>query len=153
MSQLSAPLPQEAVGVGGKWTVTHTLSQGGIEIESTSTMTLMNVSADSFDVETHVMQSAEPQDVKVPGTATTMRVVSYKTVGTGGATILLDRLSPRKLDMNLTTDSAMEMQMGDTPQELTQHMEVKMNIEQGAPATTKPAEQKPDIRKPSPPNR
>jgi len=104
LAELSAPLPEEPVGVGAKWQTEQHLGNQGIVIDQTSTVTLDRHFGQELLLLIDLSQSAEPGPMDVAGTATgtTLMLVSMAGDGRGTMVVPLHGLVPTS---NLTAHS------------------------------------------------
>jgi hypothetical protein len=93
MSQLSAPLPDEAVGKGASWQVQTKLSQNGVSLTQTATYSLTDLDGDALTLDVKIAQSAPKQKVASP-MGVTVDLTSLSSTGGGKSKLRLDRLSP-----------------------------------------------------------
>src|SRR5690606_31142362 len=108
MQQISTPLPEEPVGVGGRWEQTSTLVQQGIEVRQRATYELKKIEGDRVTIAVELSQTAPKQRVAAPGDVK-LDLLSLKADGKGTIEMLLTRLAPIRSDLDIT--SAVEMGM------------------------------------------
>jgi len=67
ISSLTIPYPRDRVGVGATWTATTALEAGGIDSDLVYTYELREFDGNAYVVGVEYEQTAEPQDVDLPG--------------------------------------------------------------------------------------
>lgn len=127
MQQLSAPLPQEAVGVGAQWTLTQELQQNGITMQQVATYDLTAISGNTMSADVTVTQSAAPQTMAVPGGGT-MKLLSLDSKGAGTMKIDLTKLTPQISKMDLTSKVQMEIPQPQQPQQMEMSTHIIIDI-------------------------
>jgi hypothetical protein len=106
--QMSAPVPEEAVGVGAKWETTTTLTQNGMTLTQVATSELVSFENNVMSLKITMAQSAPKQ--KITSNGMTVDLVHYKGNGTGETTLDLAAVVPSSARVDLTSD--MEMKAG-----------------------------------------
>ena len=103
------PVPNEAIGVGGKWEVKQAISNGGVELIQTSIHEITKINAESFSMNVSISQEAAKGDISNPALppGTTMKLESIATDGKGVSSVNLDSIFPIKTEIN--TDSELEV--------------------------------------------
>jgi hypothetical protein len=106
LNQMSAPLPEEPVGLGARWQVTVPLDTPMVKLTQIATYTLSEVQGDKVKLDVAIKQSAPPQEVETPGTApgVTVSLESLDTSGTGTTELPMTNVVPTS-NVNLTTTS------------------------------------------------
>ena len=122
LRQISAPLPEEPVGVGAKWQLVTYLSQNGVSLKETATYQLEKVDGDRIQLAVQLDQTAPKQKVKSP-VGVTVDLLSLRSKGGGDMSLKLDRIAP--MTSQLTLDSAVAMAL---PKNKTMKMSSKMSI-------------------------
>ena len=112
ISEMTVPLPEEAVGVGAKWKVTQNISMMGMTIDQTSYYEIVGMSGDSVEMKVTMEQSADAQEFTPPGAPEGMVVTvdSLKSEGNGTMTLQLSSVAPVEAAMNLAMEMAMQAQ-------------------------------------------
>ena len=138
MSKMSSPLPEEAIGVGGKWSVTQAITSNGMTMQQTSTHTLKAIKGDTFEVDIELTQSAEDQEMKAPGLppGTKMTLKSLESTGSGEMSLSTKDLFPVS-EMKTQSKMSMEMDAGGQIQPIDANLTIEMSIT--APASDKAA--------------
>jgi hypothetical protein len=131
MNQISSPLPEEAVGLGGKWRVVQNINANGLQIKQTSVHEITELRENGFTMSVTLTQEAEPQEVKnaalPPGAKVALK--SLRSKGSGKSTIKLDSMLPSTASVELTSQTAMGVEIGGQTQDLTTDMKMEMTIE------------------------
>jgi len=112
--QFSAPLPEEAVGVGAVWTVATTIEQNGMSIDQTTTYEVLGFEGDAVQLKAVVEQSAKEQEVHPSGVPAGMKVklISYKGKGEGKTTLQMAQIVPKAAEMALESTNQMAVDSG-----------------------------------------
>jgi hypothetical protein len=122
IGQMSAPLPEEPVGVGAKWETTIKLQQNGLELQQVGTNELVALDGNTITLDLGVKQTAAPQTIEKDGTKVELK--SYTGSGGGHTTIDLTQLVPSKAEVSMKAD----MQMGAGDQDLGMSLDLKIGI-------------------------
>jgi len=117
IEQIAMPLPDEPVGLGASWTQQKTFEQGGLELTTTTTFTLVSREGGRFAFTSRTELGGKDQTVTQNGT--TVRVSGLRGEGTGKGTVDLARLA---LDAELAHEMSSEM----SAQDQTARMRMKM---------------------------
>jgi hypothetical protein len=129
MNHASAPFPEEAVGVGAKWTVTTDLKENGIQMTQVVTYTLDKIEGRTITLSTALVQNAENQPVAAdslpPGSEATLS--SLQSTGTGMSVIDLDHLFPTK--GQLKHDMTTRMEVSANGQKMGIGMDMKLGLD------------------------
>ncbi len=133
VGRMSAPLPEEAIGVGGKWKVDQALEQNGMKINQSATYTITGIEGDVLQLSVDVAMDAPAQEVKAPGMPAGAKMLLESMIGkgTGKTTLNLTRLLPDLAEVNV--DTAMKSQVEAMGQKQNMSMDMKMGV------TIKPA--------------
>jgi hypothetical protein len=110
LRHLTATFPEEPIGRGARWAVTHVDRSGGGETTATATYTLSDSDGDEHVLDVVVTGGALPQRFRDrDGRQTTLEWVSAK--GAGTMRLDLRRLAPTS-DLDLDDDSAVIVDAG-----------------------------------------
>ena len=132
--QVLAPLPEEPVGVGGKWAVDLEYEHSGMRVKQRSVFEVERLDADSADVVVVTEQSAPTQPITgANGQSATLQSLSSESKGT--ARWVFDELAPR----SAKSDTKMNMTIAATGPDGTEHemtmvMDMSMSVVAGAAA-------------------
>ena len=113
LQQMSAPLPNEPVGVGAKWQAPpQTLTINGMTVTQTATYELVEWQDKAMKLAVTFEQTASPQTINFPGMppGASLRLQSLKALGSGTVTMRLDRLFPSQASIQVNSNAAMQAQ-------------------------------------------
>lgn len=142
MGQLGAPLPEEAVGAGAKWTVATKLKSQGLVLDQVAKIELLSVTDSVAKMKMVMDQTGAPnQTIKGPGMpeGVSILVESLKSSGSGDVEQPMAAMSPSIATLKIVTDMAMKMSQGGDDQKITQKITIEVKLSPGE-ATEKPAE-------------
>lgn len=130
MDRLGAPLPEEPVGVGGKWRVSAEVVANGVTVDQVSTYELLSADNGVYSLGITIDQLAKKQKVNPPGLppGAEIELTSLDSTGQGKMTLGKDLVVPRKSDMQLKSSSDMQVNAGGATQKMNVDMEVTMTI-------------------------
>jgi hypothetical protein len=101
-SQLSAPMPEEAVGVGAKWETKTKLAMNGPVIDQTATTTIVALAGNKATLDVKLVQTGKPQ--KFTANGITADLVSYGATGGGKSVLDVGALLPTKAEMGMKSN-------------------------------------------------
>lgn len=133
LTQFCAPLPDEPVGVGGKWKVEADLSAGGLDMKQDSVMTLEKIEGEQLQIKVELTQSAPPQPIDTQG-GPKLNLVSMNGKGDGMMTLLLSSPFPTRANVTSKNDQEMTINMNGNNQPFKQTIEMQMELERSAAA-------------------
>jgi hypothetical protein len=113
LSRSTVPVPGEAVGKGGTWTVKRRLVEGGITVDQTSTYELQKLDGSKIAVGVKTEKSAPDQEVGTPGTYGHFNLKHFATTGQGERQADLGKLVPQKAASKTDTELKTFMQKKD----------------------------------------
>lgn len=126
LGQLAAPLPEEPVGVGARWTAVHEIQQNGMKMRQTGHYSLLEREGDRLQLEVTIEQELLDPNVSPPGMlGGSARVGRFDSSGHGSLDLDLARITPAS--MSVTVDLSMEMDI--TVLGNSQHMEMDMGMD------------------------
>jgi hypothetical protein len=145
MHQMVSPLPEEPVGAGAQWKVDQRIVSGGMILQQTTTMTVKSMSGDNLELAAELSQTADPQDVSLPGVppGTVAHLNSFTGKGEGTMRINLRSPTAPQADITSTSDVAMTITAGGQTNDMTQHLELTMTWQEAKASESKPATTKP----------
>ena len=118
MRQLTVPMPEEPIGVGGSWQVKQRPVINGIAIAQTGTYKVTKLDDKEVTFEVKLVQEGKKQTVEmptVPGIKTEIK--SWKGSGSGTIQLVRGRLAPTQ--SHAVTDSSTSMKvLTDPPQSI-----------------------------------
>jgi hypothetical protein len=92
-SLIAVPLPEEAIGIGGRWQVERLHEVGGIKTKQTVVYSLLEREGRVLRLGMTLQQTAAPQEIALePGTA--FQVEAYEVSGAGSLVMSLDAITP-----------------------------------------------------------
>jgi hypothetical protein len=96
LGNLNVVFPEQAVGVGGRWRTTSSLTVSGIDVVQTYDYTVRTLDANVVTVDVDYVQTAPRQRVSLPGVPKSARVdlVRYRVTGSGSMTVDLTSVLP-----------------------------------------------------------
>lgn len=126
-AQLQVPLPEEAVGVGAKWTAVSTVDQGGMQIEQTAKYQLLSREGTNLKLKLTVSQKLVDPNFKPPGMpGVSAKIGAFQSGGGGKLELSLAHLTPTSLESTIKLKMAMDISaMG---QQQKQDMEMEMAL-------------------------
>ena len=129
-SQVSLPLPEEAVGLGGKWEAKTSVKSQGMAINQTVTYELVSIEGERITVKSKMAQTAPNQKVESP-MMPALKLDLKKMVGTGTGELTLDlaHLLPAQGTLESHSELSMEMDAGGQKQPLNTKINLKMHLE------------------------
>jgi hypothetical protein len=111
-SQLAAPLPEPAMGVGARWRVAQQPELGGIQFTQTAVYTLERRSGSKVVLSSKVTQRARRQEFTPAGADEALVLLSSKGEGTGDTTLQLAK-QPLPVDGDSTFRVDQRLRDGD----------------------------------------
>lgn len=128
--QLSVPFPEEALGVGAKWTVTQNLEQNGMKLQQVVAWELKERSGTVVKLASTVTQTAEPQEMKPPGMQPGAKAMleSLSSSGQGSTEVDLAKLAPIKGAMDLKLSFSMSTETNGMKMPVSMSMELGTEI-------------------------
>ncbi len=130
MRQMSAPFPEEPVGLGARWEVHMAVATDMFRIEQVATYRLVKREGNALEMEVEVRQSAPAQEVKVPNLPGAKgKLLEMRSTGGGRMRVDLGRLVPES-SMDSKTHLAMEIKANDQapPQAVTTDMTLRLGL-------------------------
>lgn len=139
-NMLSMPFPEQAIGLGAKWTVEQVSETNGLKINQTVTCTLKERKGDVIVIEMELDQSADPQTISVPQMpGAEIEVKEYQGAGKASAKIDLKRLLPLESEVQMTTRSTMSTDMMGQKQDIIEESTLTLTTKaQDVPAKPTP---------------
>lgn len=131
LQRLSAPLPEEAVGVGAKWEVIQDVTANGMELKQTTVYELVAFVEKGFTLSSETTQSAEPQQIKNPALPPSMKMMldSLDTTGGGTSTLHTDMVMPVDSSVSVNSDAKMSMTIAGQQQKMNTKTAMKMKLQ------------------------
>ncbi len=130
--KLQVPLPEEAVGIGGRWRAVSKVAQGGMKLEQTATYEILERTDDTVKLAVELGQQVVDNTFEPPGMpGVTGTIDRYEGSGNGTLELQLDKLTPTRSDMNIIVDMKMTVEMFGQSQEQEMIMKVDVGLERG----------------------
>ena len=129
-TQLTAPLPEEAVGPGAKWEVKMPLKSQGMTMDQSTTYEVVSIDGERITTKSAVVQHAANQKIQNPAMPS-LKMDLTKMVGTGSSENAFDlaHLLPTMGTGKLHSESSMAMNMGGQKQPMTMKMDINFQFE------------------------
>lgn len=130
VGRMSAPLPTEPVGVGGKWKVAQQLAQNGMTLDQTATYTVKAIDGDTLTFDVAVEMNAKAQEVKAPGMPAGATMMLESMRGSGGGTTVqsLKSLLPELAKVKIDTSMKSTVKAGGQSQKMAMDMTMDVTI-------------------------
>lgn len=135
LGEISAPMPEEAVGVGAKWRVAGSPILNGIQMNQTVTYEIASIEGDRIILDTTLEQDAEPQKMTLPGLPpnATVNLESLDGSGRGQVTMDLNKIVPIAGNVSMDSNSQMVLQISENgrakPKTLQMNTSVGMTMQ------------------------
>lgn len=131
LDQLSAPLPEAAVGIGATWKTLMPVKIYGISLNQTGTYQLVSLKDGVATLKVSIEQQAQGQKIALPaetpkGMDITLK--SLNTKGQGQLTVRLDRLLPSIATLSMTSIAQIQYAMPGTSELLKVGTETQLNL-------------------------
>ena len=131
VGRMSAPLPKEPVGVGGKWKVAQQLNQNGMTLDQTATYTVKAIDGNKLTFDVSVDMNAKAQEVKAPGMPAGATMMLEEMKGSGGGTTVqsLSSLLPDLAKVKIDTSMKSTVKAGGQSQKMAMDMTMDVTIQ------------------------
>jgi hypothetical protein len=130
LTQMVAPLPEEAVGPGAKWEMKMPIKTQGMTVGQTATCELVSLEGERLTTKSTVVQHAANQKVENPAMpGVKMDLTKMVGTGTGEHTSDLTHLLPATGTGNVHTETSMSMNLGGQKQPMSIKMDVSLRFE------------------------
>jgi phosphotransferase system HPr-like phosphotransfer protein len=129
-SKAAVQLPEEAVGVGAKWTAKITSKSEGMTIDETDTYELASLEGDRITAKTTTAQSAANQKIQNPAMPA-MKVDLTKMTGSGKGEMTSDlsHFLPASADAEVHSEVSMAMNLGGQKQAMMMKTDATFHLE------------------------
>ncbi|MEM9217196.1 MAG: DUF6263 family protein [Cyanobacteria bacterium P01_F01_bin.150] len=130
VQQMSAPFPQDAIGIGAQWQMPYGLSMNGIEMTGTATYELVGVEGDRITLSTSVTQQSSASNFTGLGLPENIEMTMQQMDASGQGTIEIDlnEVMPIYSDMSLSSDSLFTIKHQDLEMPVSMNMLMNMSI-------------------------
>jgi Family of unknown function (DUF6263) len=129
-SNLTIPLPEEAVGAGAKWEARSQVKSRGMTEQQTTTYELASLDGERATIKISSAQHAANQKIQnpvMPGTQANVTKMDVK--GTGNVNLLLTEVLPSSGRMDFHSEIDMVMNMGPQKQPMSIKSDVSVTLE------------------------
>ena len=134
IEKLSAPLPIEPIGVGGKWEVTQPLEVGGMKSVQKSIYEIVSIDATGATMTVSLEQSAAAQKVQSPVPGADVSLISMTGTGKGRVVLTAGQVVPYG-NVDHTSKTVMDISAEGQTQRMATDMKMKMTIAKGKRST------------------
>ena len=130
MHQVSSPVPEEAVGKGGKWSVVQTLAMSGLKIKQTATYEVVEIKGTTCKLKVDVGQNADPQEMDLPDAPEGLKIhlVSFDSKGSREMTLNTTTLFPVQSKTEVNVKQQIEIGDGDDKRVIDQAITMRMTL-------------------------
>jgi hypothetical protein len=130
LSQLTTPLPEEAIGLGAKWEVKTPIKSQGMTMDQTTVSELASLEGDRLTTKNTISQHAANQKVQNPAMpGLKMDLTKMAGKGTGERTIDLGKLLPIAGTGEVRSETSMSLDAGGQKQAMTMKMDMNVRLE------------------------
>jgi hypothetical protein len=128
--QLSAPFPEEAVGLGAKWETSLRITQNGITLDQVAISELASLQGDAGRLALTLTQKAEPQKVQTANmpAGAYMNLSTLSSTGQGETAFDLRQLVPVKAELKLHSEMKAGLKLGQDEQPMGMKMDMTMSM-------------------------
>lgn len=128
--QISAPFPEEPVGVGAKWETVQRLNQNGVSLDQTAVSELTSLEKDQGRIAVLVSAKAEPQQVQSPNLppGARMDLASLDAKGDGETAFDLGKMVPSSARVKTHTEMKATILVGQEKQPMGMKIDMSMAI-------------------------
>ncbi len=129
LKQISSPFPEEAVGVGAKWSVANSLKVNGMTLNQIATYEIANIQDNVITLNVSLEQHADPQNFNPPGlpAGASVKLKSLNSQGNGTLTLKLDQIMPIHSNLSILTNS--EFNGRDNSNQKEMALAIKLSVE------------------------
>jgi hypothetical protein len=130
ITELVAPLPEEAVGPGARWEAKTPLKSQGMTIDQTATYELVTVEGERLTTKSTIVQHAANQKIQNPAMpGLKMDLTKMVGNGSGERTFDLAHLLPATGTGKVHSETSMTMNMGGQKQPMTMKIDMTLGFE------------------------
>lgn len=122
MEQLVAPMPEEPVGLGAKWTTVMPLTVNGMTLVQEANYTITAIDGKLVTTDLIMTQRAEPQTIKQPNMPP-VKLLYLDSSGTGQVSFDTRKLVPTS---KITMESKSKLEAGGQSVDMTMTMEMRI---------------------------
>jgi hypothetical protein len=131
LSNISTPLPEEAVGTGARWEVKMPIKSQGMKIDQTVDSQVLSIDGDHLSITNVITQSANRQKVQNPAMQGAKAEVTRMTgAGTGSMMLDLTHIVPVGGNVDFHIEFAMSLDIAGQKQDMNMKMDMDMLVDQ-----------------------
>lgn len=129
LKQLSSPVPAEAVGIGAKWRIPHSVTANGMTVNQSSTYELVDLKDKVATLQVSLEQQAGSQKINPQGLppGASIDLKSMNSKGNGKLKMALNQVMPMNSTMSVRSNS--QMSVKDPSSEKTNTMDMNVSVE------------------------
>jgi hypothetical protein len=130
-SKMAAPLPEEPIGIGGKWQARMPIKSEGMTLDQVVTYQLLSMEGDTLNTTNYIVQTAANQRIQSP-VMPTMKVDLTKMtgIGSGNTTYDLTKVVPPEGAIDFHSELSMALSAGGQKQAM--EMKIDLNLQIGS---------------------
>lgn len=131
IEQVSAQVPEQAIGKGAKWQVKSQISLNGINLQQTANYELVDIKNGIATMNINLTQT-------IPGTQNmvlpqmppgmTMTLQSYSATGSGQAKVSLNRIMPLSTNLAMNTKAQMSTTIPNSQEKMLMDQQISMEM-------------------------
>lgn len=132
LQNMSSPLPEEPMGVGGRWEVRSAMESGGMTMFQKAEYEIVSIDGLALSMKVKADQTAPVQAVSNPDLPPGVAATLTKMMGSGAGTMALrlDNLVPTS-SMDSNSSMTMTLDMGGQTQKVSTALKLSMKIGKG----------------------
>lgn len=131
LSDISAPMPEEAVGAGAQWRVSMSPTLNGVQLNQTATYEVVSIEDNLIVLNTSLEQEAEAQRMNLPGLppSATANLQSLDGSGRGQVTMDLTKITPISGNISMESNTEMAIQISQNGRTEQKTLEMTTSID------------------------
>ncbi len=127
---MSVDLPEEPVGIGGKWEVRMPIKSQGMTINQTAVYELVSIEGEQIKAKSTLTQAAANQKIRNPAMpGMDMNLVKMNGAGTADMVYDLTRLWPAQASIKMRTDSSLGVNAGGQKQTMSTRTDLSVSLQ------------------------
>jgi len=140
LEQFVVQLPEEAVGIGGKWKIQTALRTSNLDLTQESIITLEKLDGDQLSLQVAIIQTAPPRDIHTPGmpSDTSVRLSSFASKGHGQMKLRLGLPFPIDSEVRLISDTDTNATVGEQNQSMKQQATTTLTLKKSESSVAVP---------------
>ena len=130
LKQLSSPVPSEAVGVGAKWKIPHSVTANGMTMNQNSTYELVDLKDNVASLQVSMEQQAGTQKINPQGLppGASIDLKSMNSQGNGKLKLALNQVMPISSTMSMRSKSQMSVKEPNSEKATAMDMNVSVEM-------------------------